>query len=148
LASKEYRKCSKAGVRRLPGAKRCQAFQNASTLMSMDTLPIINRAYDVYKAVTELIEHLPKRQRYALGESIEKSVLACMEQLIMAKNAPKPLKAPYLLQASCHLEILTLKLRLLLERKLCAASTVFKIQEATAEVGRMLGGWLKSLNAP
>ena len=66
----------------------------------------------------------------------------------MAKNAPKPLKAPYLIEASSHLEIVTLKLRLLLELKLGSATTIFQIQEATAEIGRMLGGWLRSLNAP
>jgi hypothetical protein len=114
----------------------------------MDTLPIINRTYDIFKRVTELVEHLPKRQRFSLGEHIEKSVLACLSQLIMAKNAPKPLKAAYLIQASSHLEILTLQLRLLLELKLGSATTIFQIQEVTAEAGRMLGGWLKSLQAP
>jgi len=128
--------------------KRCHAAKKASTLTSMDTLPIINRTYDVFKHVTELLEHIPKRQRHSLGTSIEGTVLACLEHLIMAKNAPKPLKAAYLIQASSHLEMLTLKLRLLLELKLCSATSIFKMQEATAEVGRMLGGWLKAQNAP
>jgi hypothetical protein len=57
-------------------------------------------------------------------------------------------QSPYLIQASSHLEILTLKLRLLLELKHGSATTIFRIQEATAEVGRMLGGWLRSLNTP
>ncbi len=75
-------------------------------------------------------------------------MLACLEQLIMAKHAPRPLKAAYLIQASSHLEILTLKLRLLLELKHGSATTIFRIQESTAEVGRMLGGWLRSLSTP
>jgi hypothetical protein len=132
----------------LPRAKRCHARHKAAILISIDTLPIINRTYDAYKQITELVDHLPKRQRYSLGSSAESTVLACLEHLIMAKNAPRPLKAAYLLQASSHLEILTLKLRLLLELKLGSATTIFRIQHATAEVGRMLGGWLKSLNAP
>lgn len=114
----------------------------------MDTLPIINRTYDAYKRITELVEHLPKRHRFSLGASAEQTVLACLEHLILAKNAPRPLKAAYLIQASNHLEILTLKLRLLLELKLGSATSIFQIQEALAEVGRMLGGWLKSLNTP
>jgi hypothetical protein len=114
----------------------------------MDTLPIINRTYDIFKHVTELAEHLPKRQRFSLGESAEQSVLACLEQLIMAKNAPKPLKATYLIQASSHLEILTLKLRLLLELRYGSATTIFKVQQLMTEIGRMLGGWLRSLQAP
>ena len=114
----------------------------------MDTLPIINRMYEIFKQVTVLIEHLPKRQRFSLGESMEQSVLACLEHLIMAKNAPKPLKAAYLIQASSQLESLMLKLRLFLELKYGSATTIFKLQEMVEEVGRMLGGWLKSLNAP
>ena len=114
----------------------------------MDTLPIINRTYDAYKRITECVEHFPKRQRHSLGSSAEASVLACLDELIMAKNAPRPLKAAYLIRASSHLEVLTLKLRLALELKLASATTIFQIQEATAEVGRMLGGRLKSVNAP
>ncbi len=94
------------------------------------------------------VEHFPKRQRHSLGSSVEETILACLEQLIMAKNAPRPLKAAYLIHASSHLEVLTLKLRLALELKLASATTIFQIQEATAEIGRMLGGWLKSLNTP
>jgi hypothetical protein len=114
----------------------------------MDTLPIIHRTYDAFKHVTELVEQLPKRQRFSLGESVEKSLLSCLEHLIMAKNAPKPLKAAYLIQASGHLELLTLKLRLILELKLGSATAIFRLQETVSEIGRMLGGWLKSLNAP
>ena len=98
--------------------------------------------------MTDLVEHLPKRQRHSLGSSVEESILRCIERLVMAKNAPKPLKAPYLIEASSHLEIVTLKLRLLLELKLGSATTIFQIQELTAEIGRMLGGWLRSLHAP
>ena len=114
----------------------------------MDTLPIINRTYDAYKRIAELADHLPKRQRFSLGTSAEQTVLVCMEHLILAKNAPRPLKAAYLIQASSHLEILTLKLRLLLELELGSATNIFRIQQSLAEVGRMLGGWLKSLNTP
>jgi hypothetical protein len=112
----------------------------------MDTLPIINRTYEVYKAVADIKQHLEKRWRYSLGVSIETSVLECLSQLIMAKNAPKAVKAPYLLKASSHLEISTLKLRLCLELNLANETKLFQTQRQLAEIGRMLGGWLKSVN--
>lgn len=90
---------------------------------------------------------LPKRWRYGLGVSIEQSILDCMSDLIMAKNAPKQLKSVYLIKASSHLEITTLKLRLVLEHALVNETKIFQTQASLAEVGRMLGGWLKSLQS-
>lgn len=101
--------------------------------------------YDAYKQVVDIAMHLPKRWRYGLGISIEQTVLECLSELIMAKNAPKQLKAAYLIKASSHLEVTTFKLRLILEYSLINETKIFQTQAALAEVGRMLGGWLKSV---
>jgi len=89
---------------------------------------------------------MTKRWLYSLGLSLENSILDCMENLIMAKNAPKPLKAGYLLKADSKLEVARLKLRLFLEFKLSNETRIFQLQAKLEEVGRMLGGWLKSLH--
>ena len=65
----------------------------------------------------------------------------------MAKNAPKSLKATYLIKASSHLEISILKLRLFLELNIANETKIFQMQSKLAEAGRMLGGWLKSVNS-
>lgn len=62
----------------------------------------------------------------------------------MAKSAPKPLKSGYILKAVGKLEISTIKLRLLLELKLVNETKLFQTQAKLAEIGRMLGGWLKA----
>ncbi|MBI4235044.1 four helix bundle protein [Candidatus Peregrinibacteria bacterium] len=67
-----------------------------------------------------------------------------MEDLIMAKNAPKTLKASYLIKASSQLEITTIKLRLFLELRLVNETKIFQTQTKLAEIGRMLGGWLRA----
>lgn len=64
----------------------------------------------------------------------------------MAKNAPKPLKSSYLIKASSYLEISIFKLRLFLELGITNETKIFQAQSKLAEIGRMLGGWLKSLN--
>lgn len=89
---------------------------------------------------------LEKRYRYSLGQSLEISVLDLLQELIMAKNAPKPLKSPYLIKASSLVEIVIFKLRLFLELKIANETKIFQTQSRLAEIGRMLGGWLKSLN--
>lgn len=70
-----------------------------------------------------------------------------METLVMAKNAPKTLKAGYLIKASSKLEVAILKLRLLLDIKLINETKIFQIQTKLDEIGRMLGGWLKSVQS-
>lgn len=111
----------------------------------METLPIINRTYDLYKLVVDITTHMEKRWRYALGASIEKSVLDCLSDLVMAKNASKPVKASYLMKASAELEVVTFKLRLCLELKIENETRIFQAQSHIREIGRMTGGWLKSL---
>lgn len=85
--------------------------------------------------------------RYSLGIELEKSVLQLLENLIFAKNIAKPLKASYLMKSSALLEIITLKLRLFLELKLGNATNIFEMQKNLKEIGRMLGGWLKSVKS-
>jgi hypothetical protein len=109
------------------------------------SLPIINKTYKVYKDIVEMNHKLTKRWLYSLGLSLENSVLDCMENLIMAKNAPKPMKAGYLIKAGAKLETARLKLRLFLELQLVNETKIFQIQAQMEEVGRMLGGWMKSL---
>lgn len=110
----------------------------------MDSLPIINKTYDAYKTIIDFNTKLEKRWRYSLGLSLENSVLECMEILVMAKSAPKTLKAGYLLKAVAKLEVCTLKLRLFLELKVVNETRLFQLQANFAEIGRMLGGWLKA----
>ncbi|MFA6548161.1 MAG: four helix bundle protein [Candidatus Magasanikbacteria bacterium] len=111
----------------------------------METLPIINQTYEVYKIVVDMNNHTEKRWRYSLCTSLENTILDCLSEMIMAKNAPKPIKVNYLIKASAHLEIMTLKLRLFLEFDIANETKIFQAQAKIREIGRMLGGWIKSL---
>ncbi len=112
----------------------------------MEEIPIITRTYETYKAVVDIVEHLEKRYRYSLGGSLEKSILELLEDLIMTKNAPKSNKSLYLIRAISRQEVAILKLRLILELKIVNETKIFQTQKKLAEIGRMLGGWLKSLH--
>lgn len=109
----------------------------------MESLPIILRTYDAYKSISEISAHCEKKWRYSLGASTEKTTLELLEQLILAKNAPKQMKISFLLTASSQQEILLFKLRLFLELKCANETRIFQTQAAVREVGRMLGGWIK-----
>ncbi|MFT7184280.1 MAG: hypothetical protein ACI9QC_000618 [Oceanicoccus sp.] len=129
---------------RFPLRNSNQAFQTFPNPKSMSSLPIINKSYELYKVIIETNQGLSKRWKYGLGISLENSILDMLEQLLMAKNAPKPMKAGYLLKASSKLESSRLKARLMLELKLANETKLFQAQSQFEEIGRMLGGWLKS----
>lgn len=88
---------------------------------------------------------MPKRWKYSLGASIEQTVLDFLQHLVMAQSAPRQFKGSYLLKANASLEVVRFKVRLFLELGLVNETKIFQLQAIIAEIGRMLGGWLKSL---
>ena len=86
-----------------------------------------------------------KERRYTIGASTEATLLNLIEQLCMAQHAPKLHKRSYLMKANAQLDILRLKLRLCLELELANETRLFQSQAICTDVGRMLGGWLKSV---
>jgi hypothetical protein len=113
----------------------------------MTSLSIIIKTYELYKSTFDINNHLDKLHRYSLGNSLENTILTMLENFIMAKNAPKSFKATYLIRAGAQQEIAMFKLRLILELKLVNETKIFQTQTKMTEIGRMLGGWLKSLNS-
>jgi len=90
---------------------------------------------------------IPKIHRYGLGHSAETTVLLTLENLIMAKYAPKPNKAKYLILSIAHIEALRFKLRLYLELGLINETKIFQMQSNLQEMARMATGWRKSQGA-
>jgi len=112
-----------------------------------EELSVINRVYDLYKILLELHAHCDKRWRYSLCVVTEKALSDCLREILMAKYAPVHLKAPYILRALGLQELTVLKLRLYLELAVANETKVFQAQAKLAEVGRMLGGWLSSVQS-
>lgn len=102
--------------------------------------------YEVYKKVIELNTTLDKKYRHTLGEPTVASCADTLQQLILAKHAPKTLKTPYLIKADALGELTALKLRAILELKLTNETNVLKIQARLSEARRQIGGWRKSLS--
>lgn len=110
-----------------------------------DELPIILQVYSLYHPIDDINEGLTKRRRYSLGVSTEQTHLELLRQLISAKHAPKSHKSLYLIKAQSELELLRFKLRLYMELNIANETRIMQLQAQVAEVGRMLGGWLKSV---
>ena len=129
----------------LPLRKPLYERHTFAKLISMEELPVITVAFEIYKKLLELNTKLDKKYRYSLGEQAAKSWSDALEQLILAKHAPKPMKASYLLKANALAEMTSLHLRAILELKLANETNVLKVQARLSEARRMIGGWLKSM---
>lgn len=112
----------------------------------MDELSVISLTYEIYKKLIVLNTTLDKKYRFSLGEPVVAGCADVLEQLILAKHAPKPLKSTYLISADAAAELTALKLRAILELKLSNETNVLKIQAKLTEARKQIGGWRKSVD--
>lgn len=87
----------------------------------------------------------PKKDRYSLGVKVESLVLELLEQILFAGNLPKLRKIPHLEQAIILLETLKLLIRLSYHVQAIDYKKYESSQLLIQEIGKMLGGWKKSL---
>lgn len=108
-------------------------------------IPIIQKTYDLYKTNYEYTKTFPKSDKYALGEKSKAIILELLELLVEAENAKREWKEPILAKASNKLAVLKLMFRLANETKILDSKKYLSLTDKSLEVGRMLGGWLKSV---
>lgn len=88
---------------------------------------------------------MPKKDKYTLGEKLERTTLELTESLIAASFVNKIGKLTHLEQAATKLDLLKIMVRLGKDIKAIPDSKYLFLEEKLQEIGRMLGGWIKSL---
>lgn len=88
---------------------------------------------------------MPKKDKYTIGEKAQKTALDLVEFLIAAGYCDKFQKSKQLELAAIKLDLLKILLRLANELKAIPATRCLLLQERLQEIGRMLGGWIKSV---
>lgn len=112
--------------------------------MSFHDAPIVQKLYDFYRDLYLAVEKMPKKDKYTLGEKTQKTTLDLLELLIGAGYVNKDLKTVTLERASVKLDVLKTLLRLAHELKATDTKKYLVLEEHLQEIGRMLGGWLRS----
>jgi hypothetical protein len=110
----------------------------------MEELPVIAKTYEVYKKLIELNQKVDKGYRISASEPAIQTSRQLLEQVLIAKHAPKAVKEQFLVRANAQAELLALQIRTILELKLANETNCLKLQARLSEARRMLGGWLKS----
>lgn len=101
----------------------------------------------LYLQLSALATKMPKIERYSLGLKLDNTCLTLIEDIIMAEQALPIFKDKPLQEASAKCEILKIFLRLILEKKLIKETNYFAWSADLVEIGKMIGGWRKSLRS-
>ncbi len=105
-------------------------------------LLIFQKNYFLLQEIYKDCNAFPKSQKFILGQRIENSATDILEWIIIANNIPK--KLPYLYKVNLELEKLRIFIRLSKDLTFLPFKRYDFLTEKVDEIGRMLGGWIKS----
>jgi four helix bundle protein len=106
----------------------------------------VHALYQTYASWSKLVIKFPKSQRYTLGEVCQVQLLSALEAVLAAASASEPkVKSAQLRLAASKLDLLRLLIRLAKDCKCLDNKAYLELESQLHEIGRMLGGWLKSL---
>lgn len=107
-------------------------------------IPIFKKAYELYKNFHMLRSSISKQDRYTIFLRCENVILEVIEGILEASQLSKDKKLPILEKTSLKLNLLRVFIRLMKDTKSIDLKKYVSIEENTDEIGRMLGGWIKS----
>ncbi|MEA3398987.1 MAG: four helix bundle protein [Patescibacteria group bacterium] len=99
---------------------------------------------NVYKTFHGYRTLVPKHERFSIYERSENIIIDILELVLEASYTPKDHKSIFLEKASVKLNIIRFLIRLMKESKTLDLKKYALLQEILDEIGRMLGGWIRS----
>ena len=105
-------------------------------------LPIFEKTYELILWLYPTVSKFPKSQRFVLGQHIENTALKILEGIIHSNQERN--KLLYLKQVSVELDKLRILIRLSKDLKFISIRQYGFGAEKINEIGKMLGGWIKS----
>jgi len=109
-------------------------------------VPVIGKIYGLYKDFYGYSVLFPKKDKYTLGIKIESYMISTLELMLSAQSAQRNEKIVFIRQASVKFDALKIFIRLANELKMISDKRYITLQNQLQEIGRMMGGWQKSLN--
>ncbi|KKP31746.1 MAG: hypothetical protein A2312_02610 [Candidatus Staskawiczbacteria bacterium RIFOXYB2_FULL_32_9] len=110
-------------------------------------IPIFKKIYELYKEFYGLRNSIARQDRYTIWQRCENIILDILENVLWASQMSKLEKLPILEKTSLKLNFLRVFFRLCKEIKVLDTKKYILFEEDINEIGRMLGGWIKSTKA-
>jgi len=114
-----------------------------STPPSNCDIPIIAKLSEAYRMWNSFLIYLPKITRFTLGKKIDNLFTDCLAIALRASYKPKDKKADTIKELNARFDMLKFFLKLLWEIKAIDTNKLTAISAPLAEIGRMIGGWMK-----
>lgn len=107
-------------------------------------IPIFKKSYDLYKTFYGYRTDVSKQDRYTIWQRSENTILDVLESILLASQSSKAEKLPFLESASVKLNLLRVLIRLTKDVKAIDNKRYVALETNIDEIGRMLGGWIRS----
>jgi four helix bundle protein len=106
---------------------------------------VIQKTYDLLLWIIPQIEKFPRSYRFLLGDRIETKLLEIQDNLIEAYYTKQ--KGEYLKNANLKCEQVRLLIRLCKDLSIMGIDKYRNVSEKIDEIGKMIGGWTKTLHS-
>jgi len=114
---------------------------NASA--NKDEMIILTQTYDLVMWLLPRSMKFPKSQRFVLTQRLQNALLDFQESLFMANAHAGQERLQHLRDADAHLNKLRLYLRIARQSEWLTVAQIEHVSKLVAEIGRLLGGWLR-----
>ena len=111
----------------------------------MKESPIFIKSFETLEWILQYTSKFPKHQRFVMAKRIEEAALSFHDSLVWASKTPE--KSSPLSEADFHLERLKIYNRLAMRLKLSSFAQYEYLAKALEELGKLLGGWQRSLKS-
>lgn len=110
----------------------------------MENLKIKQKTEDMIQYGYVALRQFPKSEKFSLTQDIKRTMFLLLEKIIRTNRSRDKRAALY--DIDTELEILRTQMRLAMELEFLPLGKYETWSKHLAEIGRMLGGWMKSLN--
>ena len=104
---------------------------------------MITKCYDLVRELTRRVAKFPRDFKFLLGDRVLVNVYELLDSLLEAKYTKD--KRAILERANLRLEQMRFQIRLAHDERLISAHQYEVVSRQINEVGRLVGGWRKSL---
>lgn len=109
-------------------------------------LPIFQKSYDLTIRFFQETHNFSREHKFTLGQKIKDTILELLDWIIIANSAED--KRLALKEINLRVEKLRIYVRLCFDLKIIGVKKYEVLSKYIDEIGRMIGGWMKSNHRP
>jgi hypothetical protein len=109
-------------------------------------IPLFHKIYDFYRLMHSYHPRIPKAERYTIWQKCENTTLSLLEMIIATSQSSGQERLQALHEFSNKLDFLKVLIRLAKDTRTIDDAQYLALQSMLQEIGKMIGGWIKSIH--